>query len=113
MRFWFIVTALLLVSPLAFSQEATEKQSSPDLIVLKSSWARRSITRGWDTPLYSAAEEVRTSREIPTYQIPITADSFGNRGRLGPRVRDYEYKARVKNTGSKAVVAAIWEYIFI
>ena len=93
---------VVIVAPFNLSQEPSSSQTSPDLIVLKQSWDEQVTFRVRDSAPYSADRR--------RAQGPYLPDSLSTKHL--PVVKQFVYKARVKNTGSREIQAVSWDYVF-
>ena len=99
-----IGTVLIIVAAtvIASSQTGGNDQSPPDVSILSQKWSKNFHRLGWDRAPISAAS-ASTHQTGPPMTVGPT---------LGPLIKEYLYKAKVKNTGLKVIRLIGWNYLF-
>ena len=126
MRLCYSLFLVLLFTGCAIAQTALPPSDAPDLLVSKISWQKDVFVPAlYDDPMQPNQEQVNLKREqkiiarannvrvqggqnplpLPTREVM----SANRKASPGPLV-SYLYKAKITNTGAKAIKALIWEY---
>jgi hypothetical protein len=104
-----LISAAVVATPW---QEPAGGEIPPDLIIVKQTWGKETTLRDWDSSPYPAAPRGRRARPGRVGQRPHDPDSLSNRPWPVPGPESYVYKARVKNTGNREILAVRWDYVF-
>ncbi|HEV2828525.1 MAG TPA: hypothetical protein VGW76_13080 [Pyrinomonadaceae bacterium] len=120
-----VLSVILLIAASASSPQAVappQLQSPPGIVIVKWSWHEHSRVPGND--LYSPVPPIGSAPQ-PGSRDPFSpkddleaarkAESITVRrpGRDNRPVKWYEYRVKVKNTGSKRIKSLSWDYIVI
>ena len=104
-----LIFAAVAVTP---SQVPAGGQDPPGLTIIKQSWGKETTLSGWDSMPYSAAPG-RGARRGGVGQKPHDSDSLSTRSWPARALKNYIYKALVKNAGNRVIRTVRWDYVFV
>lgn len=127
MKILNLLLLLLMLAGVASAQAVSNPPDAPGVAVIEKSWRREIRNLALDEDPFRANREqmeleravkqnqrenaTRANAGLPAVPPPTRAPSSRS-GQSEPPTVEYVYRAKVSNTGTKAIRKLVWEYVF-